>query len=91
MHVSLLEVSERLEVPPVATFAAVCLWNFKPLFVDEGIDNLENLATLNTPIAAKVAKAAKDSPKEWRTYFWIAVGGEVVLYKLELSYYTTLI
>jgi indoleamine 2,3-dioxygenase len=35
-------------VPPVATYAAVCLWNFKPLFVDEDIDNLENLATITT-------------------------------------------
>lgn len=46
--VPLLAVSSRLEVPPVATYAAVCLWNFKPLFVDEDIDNLDNLATLNT-------------------------------------------
>ncbi|KAH8902361.1 Indoleamine 2,3-dioxygenase [Coniochaeta sp. PMI_546] len=46
--VPLLEVSEHLEVPPVATYASLCLWNFKPLFVDESIDNLENLATLNT-------------------------------------------
>lgn len=46
--VPLLKVSEHLEVPPVATYAALCLWNFKPLFVDEDIDNLENLATLNT-------------------------------------------
>jgi len=46
--VPLLEVSERLEVPPVATFAAVCLWNFKPLFMDEAIDDLDNLATVNT-------------------------------------------
>ena len=37
-----------MEVPPVATYAAVCLWNFKPLFVDEHVDNLENLATLTT-------------------------------------------
>jgi len=44
----LLKVSQHLEVPPVATYAAVCLWNFKPLFMDEDIDNLENLATLNT-------------------------------------------
>lgn len=48
ISVPLLEISHRLEVPPVATYAAVCLWNFKPLFVDEDIDNLENLATLNT-------------------------------------------
>ncbi|KAH6690286.1 indoleamine 2,3-dioxygenase [Plectosphaerella plurivora] len=46
--VPLLAVSERLELPPVATYAAVCLWNFKPLFVDEGIESLENLATLST-------------------------------------------
>lgn len=46
--VPLLEVSEHLEVPPVATYASLCLWNFKPLFMDEDIDNLENLATLNT-------------------------------------------
>ncbi|EMT70575.1 Indoleamine 2,3-dioxygenase family protein [Fusarium odoratissimum] len=48
ISVPLLEISDHLEVPPVATYAAVCLWNFKPLFVDEDIDNLENLATLNT-------------------------------------------
>ncbi|KAF4969315.1 hypothetical protein FZEAL_10253 [Fusarium zealandicum] len=48
ISVPLLQIAERLEVPPVATYAAVCLWNFKPLFVDEDIDNLENLATLNT-------------------------------------------
>ncbi|KAM7197595.1 Indoleamine 2,3-dioxygenase [Rhypophila sp. PSN 637] len=46
--VPLMKVSEHLEVPPVATYAALCLWNFKPLFMDEDIDNLENLATLNT-------------------------------------------
>ncbi|KAJ9162074.1 Indoleamine 2,3-dioxygenase [Coniochaeta hoffmannii] len=46
--VPLLEVSARLEVLPVATYASLCLWNFKPLFMDEAIDNLENLATLNT-------------------------------------------
>jgi indoleamine 2,3-dioxygenase len=48
ISVPLLKVSEHLEVPPVATYAAVCLWNFKPLFMDEDIDNLENLATLTT-------------------------------------------
>ena len=48
ISIPLLEISDRLEVPPVATYAAVCLWNFKPLFMDEDIDNLENLATLST-------------------------------------------
>lgn len=32
----------------MATYAAVCLWNFKPLFADEPVDNLENLSTLTT-------------------------------------------
>lgn len=32
----------------MATYAAVCLWNFKPLFQDEPADNMENLATLTT-------------------------------------------
>ncbi|KKP04617.1 indoleamine 2,3-dioxygenase [Trichoderma harzianum] len=48
ISIPLLDVSRHLEVPPVATYAAVCLWNFKPLFMDEDIDNLENLATLFT-------------------------------------------
>jgi indoleamine 2,3-dioxygenase len=43
-----LTVSAYLKVPPVATYAAVCLWNFKLLFVDEDVDKLENLATLTT-------------------------------------------
>jgi indoleamine 2,3-dioxygenase len=48
ISVPLLHISNHLEVPPVATYAAVCLWNFKPLFADEHVDNLENLATLTT-------------------------------------------
>lgn len=39
---------KHLELPTVATYAGVCLWNFKPLFADEPIDNLENLSTLAT-------------------------------------------
>lgn len=46
--IPLLKVSSHLQMPPVATYAALCLWNFKPLFMDEDIDNLENLSTLNT-------------------------------------------
>lgn len=46
--IPLLNIAEHLDVPPVATYAAVCLWNFKPIFRNEHIDNLENLATLNT-------------------------------------------
>ncbi|KAL8709565.1 MAG: hypothetical protein Q9220_005657 [cf. Caloplaca sp. 1 TL-2023] len=48
LSVPYLTVCARLELPPVATYAAVCLWNFKPIFHDESIDSLDNLATLAT-------------------------------------------
>jgi indoleamine 2,3-dioxygenase len=48
ISIPLLHISAYLEVPPVATYAAVCLWNYKPLFADEHVDNLENPATLTT-------------------------------------------
>ncbi|KAI1655498.1 Indoleamine 2,3-dioxygenase [Daldinia decipiens] len=48
ISVPLLDICQRLEVPPVSTYAASVLWNFKPLFVDEEIDDLDNLATLVT-------------------------------------------
>ncbi|KAL8921446.1 MAG: hypothetical protein Q9172_004013 [Xanthocarpia lactea] len=43
-----LQVCKVLELPPVATYSAVCLWNFKPIFRDESIDSLDNLSTLVT-------------------------------------------
>lgn len=43
----LLQVSDHLELPPVATYASVCLWNFKPIFLSEALD-LDNLSTLTT-------------------------------------------
>ncbi|KAL1993701.1 hypothetical protein VTN49DRAFT_2370 [Thermomyces lanuginosus] len=48
ISVPFLEVCKHLELPPVATYAAVCLWNYKPIFADEPADNLENLACINT-------------------------------------------
>lgn len=48
ISVPLLEVSAHLEVPPVATYAGLCLWNFKRLFNNENNEDLDNLATLNT-------------------------------------------
>ena len=42
------QVCKHLELPTVATYAGVCLWNFKPIFPEEPIDNLENLSTLAT-------------------------------------------
>ncbi|KAI1633370.1 indoleamine 2,3-dioxygenase [Biscogniauxia mediterranea] len=48
ISVPLLKICDHLEVPPVSTYAATVLWNFKPLFVDGEIDQLDNLATLVT-------------------------------------------
>ena len=48
ISVPFLATCNHLELPPVATYAGVCLWNWKPLFDDEPIDNLENLTTLQT-------------------------------------------
>lgn len=48
LSIPLLEVCEHLDMPPVATYAAVCLWNYKPIFADEPVDDLENLAVINT-------------------------------------------
>ena len=42
------QVCEHLELPTVATYAGVCLWNWKPIFEDEPIDALDNLSTLAT-------------------------------------------
>jgi indoleamine 2,3-dioxygenase len=39
---------KRLELPTVATYAGVVLWNYRPLFDDEAIDSLDNLDTLMT-------------------------------------------
>ncbi|KAJ5396447.1 hypothetical protein N7509_004560, partial [Penicillium cosmopolitanum] len=44
----LFEVCERVQLPPVATYAGVCLWNYRPIFPDEPTDNLDNLACLQT-------------------------------------------
>ena len=48
LSIPFLRICQHLEVPPVATYAGVCLWNFRPIFADEPIDSLENLSTLTT-------------------------------------------
>lgn len=37
-----------MEISPVASYAGVTLWNYRTLFGTEELDNLENLATLQT-------------------------------------------
>ncbi|GAB7350346.1 hypothetical protein MBLNU459_g0977t1 [Dothideomycetes sp. NU459] len=48
ISIPFMTICRRLELPPVATYAGVVLWNYRPLFADEPIDSLENLATLTT-------------------------------------------
>lgn len=48
ISIPFLQICAYLELPPVATYAGVCLWNFKPIFADEPIDTLDNLSTLMT-------------------------------------------
>ena len=42
------QVCQHLELPTVATYAGVCLWNWKAIFDDERLDSLDNLSTLVT-------------------------------------------
>ncbi|KAI5777219.1 indoleamine 2,3-dioxygenase alpha type [Geopyxis carbonaria] len=48
ISIPFLATSEYLEIPPVVTYAGVCLWNFRPVYPGGPIDLLENLMTLTT-------------------------------------------
>ncbi|KAF1951223.1 indoleamine 2,3-dioxygenase alpha type [Byssothecium circinans] len=45
ISIPFLQTCKHLELPPVATYAGVCLWNWLPTFDGEPIDSLETLAT----------------------------------------------
>ncbi|KAH7380314.1 indoleamine 2,3-dioxygenase alpha type [Phaeosphaeria sp. MPI-PUGE-AT-0046c] len=45
VSIPFLKACRHLELPPVATYAGVCLWNWRPLFNNEAMDSLDNLAT----------------------------------------------
>ena len=48
ISIPFLETCRHLEMPTVATYAGVCLWNWRPLFSNEPADTLDNLATQMT-------------------------------------------
>ncbi|OKL60562.1 hypothetical protein UA08_03945 [Talaromyces atroroseus] len=48
ISIPFLSLCEKLELPPVATYAAVVLWNFKPISAAERLDCLENLTARMT-------------------------------------------
>ncbi|MCW2497950.1 MFS transporter [Jatrophihabitans sp.] len=62
--------------------AAIGAKNFAALTDTTNTKLQADLAVLGSSTGTQVAKAAHDSPKQWRNYFWIAVGGEVVFIPL---------
>lgn len=48
VSIPFLKTCEHLELPPVAAYAGVVLWNWRPMFHGEPIDSLDNLSTLMT-------------------------------------------
>ncbi|ODV84656.1 hypothetical protein CANARDRAFT_8240 [[Candida] arabinofermentans NRRL YB-2248] len=47
-----LEVSQHLRLPPIATYAGLCLWNYKLILPsdsdDDFVDFMDNIQTINT-------------------------------------------
>lgn len=43
-----LQTCDHLQLPPVATYAGLVLWNWKPIFDTERVDTLANLDTIDT-------------------------------------------
>lgn len=48
VSIPFLETCKHLELPPVATYASVVLWNWKPIFDAERVDTLANLDIIDT-------------------------------------------
>ncbi|KAI7554426.1 indoleamine 2,3-dioxygenase subfamily, partial [Hortaea werneckii] len=43
-----MKTCRHLQLPPVATYAGLVLWNWKPIFSDEPVDTLANLDMIDT-------------------------------------------
>lgn len=48
LTVPFMATCKHLELPPVATYAGLVLWNWKPIFEDERVDTLANLDMIDT-------------------------------------------
>ncbi|KAF2000945.1 indoleamine 2,3-dioxygenase alpha type [Amniculicola lignicola CBS 123094] len=48
ISIPFLETCKHLELPPVATYAGVALWNWRPIFSSEPVDSLDNLSAVMT-------------------------------------------
>ncbi|WP_375480655.1 MFS transporter [uncultured Jatrophihabitans sp.] len=54
----------------------------KVLNAQDALTKFSEIPAAQRATLAKAAAAAEQSPKQWRNYFWIAVGGEVVFIPL---------
>ncbi|KAH3661789.1 hypothetical protein OGAPHI_005967 [Ogataea philodendri] len=43
-----IAISEHLRLPPIATYAGLCLWNFRLILPDSDTELLDNIQTINT-------------------------------------------
>lgn len=43
-----IKVANHLGLPPIATYAGLCLWNFKQIIPSDDLWDLDNLTTINT-------------------------------------------
>ncbi|KAE8401872.1 Indoleamine 2,3-dioxygenase [Aspergillus pseudonomiae] len=66
ISIPLLAICDRLEVPPIATFAGLCLWNYRLIRPDEPTHNPEDLLA--------TATFTGDHDEEW--FYLISVGIE---------------
>lgn len=48
VSIPFLNACRHLELPPVATYAGLVLWNWRPIFDGERMDTLSNLDTIDT-------------------------------------------
>jgi MFS family permease len=85
LGISVPEATQRLQ--SLATIPAdqlLLLQTDGPKIVaaEASLKSLAAIPAADTVLLNKVQKAATDSPKQWRNYYWIAVGGEVVFIPL---------
>ncbi|MEO9140545.1 MAG: MFS transporter [Jatrophihabitans sp.] len=86
LKVTPAEAQKRLQDLATIPVGQLLLLQSKGQQVVDGQNELVALGKNITPADAKILgeaqKAAADSPKQWRTYFFIAVGGEIVFIPL---------
>ncbi|MGI8679861.1 MAG: MFS transporter [Jatrophihabitans sp.] len=86
LHISPADAIKRLQdlaTVPVAQLQVVQANGAKVQAAVADLTALsKNISPTEAALLGKVQKAQVDSPKQWRNYFWIAVGGEVVFIPL---------